>query len=244
MQQKTLQQFIDRVAYEAGIDGQVTTTGRHSFANLTNLFNETWDSLLALAALNGQTEATAVTNEAGTAVPAALNNEDFSIVPWPATAIDILGVDVFTGSSQEGWIDLDPIKFANRRSVKLQQGRLGFWAIKKLPIEAGAGVTAGEIALFDSRVLAGMLHKIYFREAWLPISSANTTFTILGYPDWFQWAQNAMVQIITKRDTNKKDTFQAATLLKNEAEARIRDSAKRRQLAGPTVPMRRDGMEL
>lgn len=243
MQQKTLQQFIDRVAYEAAIDNQVTTTGRHSFANLTLLFNEIWDSLLSLAALNGQTEAAEVTSEAGTTIPAAVNNETFCIVPWPTTAVDIAGVDVYVGGEQ-GWIDLDPIKFQTRRSASVGQGRLGFWAVKKLPKESGASVTAGEIALFDSRVLAGMLHKIYFREAWLPISSANTTFTIIGYPDWFQWAQNSMVQIITKRDANKKDTFQAATLLKNEAEARIRDSSKHRQSSGPTVPMRRDGMEL
>lgn len=243
MQQKTLQQLIDRVAYEAGIDGQVTTTGRHSFANLTLLFNEYWDSVLALASNNGQDEAREATNEAGTAIPAAVNNEVFCIIPWPATAVDICGVDVFAGGS-DGWIDLDPAKFANRRNLQPGQGRLGHWAVKKLPKENGAGVTAGEVALFDSRVIAGMLHKVYFREAWLPIAAANTGFTIIGYPDWFQWAQNSMIQVITKRDTNKKDTFQAATLLKNEAEARIRDTSKNRQRSGPRVPMRRDGMEL
>lgn len=243
MQQKTLQQLIDRVAYEAGIDGQVTTTGRHSFSNLTNLFNETWDSVLSLAAQNGQLEATEVTNEAGTALGAAANNEDFIIVPWPATAIEVVGIDVFVGGS-DGWVDLDPIKFSNRRTVKRNPDRVGFWCVKKLPKEAGAGVTAGELAVLDAHDLAGKLHKVYFREAWLPIPSASTGFTILGYPDWFKWAQNEMVQIITKRDTNKKDTFNAATLMKAEAAAAIEQSSKRRQVAGPIVPRRRDGMEL
>lgn len=240
MQQKTLQQFIDDVVYEAGIDGQSISTGRHSFANLVSRFNVTWDSVLELAARAGQIEA--LEESTAATLPAATGNEDFSIIAWPTTAVSVHSIDVF-GSGTDGWESLEPIRFANRRLPKKSPDRLGWWAIKKLPKENGTTVTAGDIAVFPE-TLAGFQYKVYYREAWLPIPAASTTNVIIGYPDWFQWAVNSMVQIITKRDTNKKDTFAAATLLKNEAEAAIKSSAQRRSMAIVNVPRRVDGMDL
>lgn len=240
METMTLANFLATVTYEAAIDGQVATNGRHSAANLTDLFNRTWSSLRALVSANGQTQ---FLEEQTGSVPAAVATEDFSVVTWPAAASEVHGVDVFTSGSF-GWQSLDPIQWGSRREVKIQPDGPGWWSVKKLPKENGAGTPVdGEIALFPNTIV-GLPYKMYYLPHWVPIAVANTTFLIIGYPDWFQWAINTMVMTITKRDNNKKDTFAAAKLMKDEAELRIKGAAKRVQRQGKIIPRRRDGMDL
>lgn len=240
METMTLTGFLTAVIYEAGIDGQTGANGRHSPANLTELFNRTWSSLLSLAASSGQTQRQ--DEQTGT-VPAAAATEDFSIIPWPTTATDVHGIDVFTTSSF-GWQSLDPIQWETRREVKIQPDSPGWWSLKKLPRENGAGAPlAGEVAVFPN-TLVGLNYKMFYFPHWVPIASTDLTFLIVGYPDWFQWAINSMVMILTKRDKKTRDTYLSAKVAKDEAEARITANAKKRQRQGKIIPRRRDGLEL
>lgn len=231
----TLAQILDAVVMQAGIDGQTSTGGRHSTSRLTDLFNRYWSSLRSLVSGAGHTEFLAETSAA--AIPAATSGEDYIVVTWPIGASEIHGVDVKVSTC---WETLSPIRFPLRRVVS-QSGEPS-WAVKKLPKENTTTVTDGEIALFPPRMSG--LYKIWYLEHWTPIATANQTYVVVGYPDWFTWVILSMSEVVAGRDNNKKGMLLEWSRLKREAEERIMAAARRVQRAGPIVPRRRDGIEL
>lgn len=233
---------IDEAVYIANIDGQTGATQRHNPTRLYSLLNQAVESLRNIKSSAGHTGYLAETTVA--TLPARTANEDYIVVPYPATALEIRSVDVqdFVSSVYEGsWIALDPISFALNRDVSRGSGtRRGQWAVKKLPKENGASaLTAGEIAVFPPE-LTGQ-YKIWFIERWVQITSAQPTFLIELAPDELEWVSLYIGSRINRRDNDKKRNQPDFIGRMGDLERRIREGAQRIQRSGPKIPRRVNG---
>jgi hypothetical protein len=224
------------VIHEAGIDGQTDSTGRHPETRLNALINRYCQSARSLTnSAAGEPWSQVV--DAVQTIPAATAGEDFIELDFPTLAIGISGVDVLYNGE---WRALDPASWAQRRLVTCDSpsGGAGFFAIKQLPeARASASVTGGKIAIWP-KTLSGS-YRTTCIEQWTPMTS--DTHVLVGTADHFSWVINSCVMVCTKRDTNKREIFNEARLMRDEAEARIVAASKRVQRAGAVVPRRRGG---
>lgn len=241
METASLLELRTAIINEASIDGQVTSTGRHSTTNVNALINRYCKRVRSLVAAAGAPWFQVL--DTITAIPAGVANEDFIEVPFPTTALEIAGVDVkVSGNSGPLWSELDEADWTQRRLLNFSHatppGGVGWWAVEQMPeARASASVTAGKIALFPN-TLAGS-YRITYIEQFTDMTSDTHVF--VGNADMHTWVINSVIMALVKRDTNKKDTFAAAKLERDDAQAALMKAAKRTQRAGAATPMRIGG---
>lgn len=229
------------VINEASIDGQVTSTGRHSLTNINALINRYCRRARAKVAAAGAPWFQQL--DAITTIPAAVTNEDFIEVPFPTTALEIAGVDVQVANlGTIVWRELDPADWTQRRllnfSLASPPGGIGWWAVEQMPeARASASVTAGKIALFP-KTLAGS-YRVTYVEQFTDMTADAHVF--VGTSDMHTWVINSVAMVVCKRDTNKKDNFASAKIERDDAEAAMLKDAKRTQRAGAITPLRVGG---
>lgn len=238
----TLLELRTSIITEASIQGQTGTNGRHQVADLNVLINRYCREVRSLAADAGAPWFQTL-GPITTPIPAPVSGEDFIEVPFPANALEILGVDVST--NQGGCVkfgELDEADWTQRRLLNfgsgLPEGGLGWWAVESMAEARDAStVTAGVIALFPSSLTGS--YRITFREQFTTLTQDTSLF--VGIVSMFTWVINACVLAITKGDNNKKNNYAAAEKEFARAEARILKACKRTQSAGAIVPKRVGG---
>ncbi len=229
------------IVNEASIDGQTGTTSRHPNATLNLLINRFCREARSIAADAGAPWFQTV--DVITTIPAAVANEDFIEIPTPTAALEILGVDVTSGTGGGvKWSELDEANWSQRRLLNYRdnrpEGGVGWWCIETMPeARDAASVTAGKIALFPA-FLSGS-YRVTFREQFTDMTSDNSLF--VGIVPMHRWVINSCVLVLTKRDNNKKAIYAAAEREVEKAEARIMKAAQRAQSGGPIIPKRRGG---
>lgn len=175
----------------AGIDtdavgGSIT---RHSTTELNGFLNKAHRSLRSWVT-NKLGYKLYKTRQASAPLPTAatVSGEQYAEIGWPATAVDVLGVDVLTSSDQD-WRPLEPVDWESRRSFGQELPSTPStapyaWA----PISEGsvsaATFTAGVIALFP--VPTGGTYTVWFLPHWADITTDAHLF-LCGDEDWFLW---------------------------------------------------------
>ncbi len=239
MQSKTLTQIIAEV--RSASDTQ-SLAERHPDADLTIYINDSIRSLRGLVTSSGFPyflEATAPATLVGTAV----TGEDYSVIPFPPTALQIHGIDVgFAGPSYGDWYTLRPITWAQRRDnstgwgINANVGAFAaprVFAVMQLPFGTGAATTPGTIALFPA-ANAGQ-YKVWFLGDFTDLT-ANDVF--LGLPDWHEWIIQDVVEKLAQRDDDQHETAVIAQQRRATAWERVISSVPRVIAAGPLRPRR------
>jgi hypothetical protein len=235
VESRTLAQLRAEVAYLSDTE---SLTARHPTADVTRRLNAQIRALRGLLTANGlpyYIETTSATTLAGTAV----SGEQYCEVPFPADAVQILGVDVASDASAQDWYQLAPITWAARRNARWYGvGQPRYFAIRRLPqanpLDLDA-VQAGAIALFPNTDQG--VYKISYLPDHVDLAAEGDLF--LGLPEAIQWVVWSVVQDLAARDDDQRETYAIAGLKKAEAEARLLASVGRVQSAGPLLPRRR-----
>jgi len=232
MESRDVTRLTADVRFLGDIEGQ---TARHPDADILRRLNAQIRALRGMVTARGGpyflTATTAATLE-GTAVA----DEGYSEVPYPATAVQIHGVDVDLTASGAGWRPLRPISWAQRRNAQYPgPGYPEWFAVRTIPIASGASTVAGAIAIFPSA--ASGQYKIWYLPDFVDLSAGTDVF--LGLPDWHEWVVWSVVQDISARDDDQRETHTIATQKAAAAELRLVEAIGRVQSAGPLVPRRR-----
>jgi hypothetical protein len=227
------------VINEASIDGKTGSNARHSTPALNELINRHASRCRSLVAAAGSPWFQVL--DAITPIPGATANEDFIEVPFPAPALEIIGVDVRVGGNPK-WVELDPADWTQRRllnfNVSTPEGGVGWWATEIMPeADDASSVTAGKIALFPNS-LAGS-YRITYLKQFVPMTQDTSLF--VGTTDMFTWVIKSCVLVAIGRDANKKATAALALKQLEQAEANIVKASKRVQRAGAVTPKRIGG---
>jgi len=241
VQSKTLTQIIAEV--RSASDTQ-SLTDRHPDADLTIAINDSIRSLRGLVTSRGFPYFLSVTT-AATLAGTRVTGETYSVVPWPATAIQIHGIDVgfnSAGSDFGNWYPLKPITWAQRRDTtqewrtNLSPGTVGaqyVFSVLTLPQGSGASTTPGTIALFPAAD-SGQ-YKIWFLTEFTDLTSSDV---FLALPDWHEWIIQDVVEKLAQRDDDQHETAGIAAKRRAEADARMMESVPRVVSAGPLRPRR------
>ncbi len=235
MHQRTLAQLRAEVRYLGDAEG---LTARHPDADLTRRINAQIRAYRALVTASGLPyfiEQTTATTLVGTHV----TGEQYSEVPFPTGAEQILGVDVSSGVSNEDYYSLSPITWTARRNARWYGvGAPRYFAIRRVPQANPAGLTAvleGVIALFPPAEAGA--YKISYLASHVDLAADADLFVAL--PDACDWVVWAVVLDLAARDDDQRETAALAMQKKAEAESRLLASAGRVQSAGPLLPRRR-----
>lgn len=235
MESRTLTRLLADVRYAGDVE---SLTDRHPDADLTRRLNASIRALRALVTASGLPyflTSTAATTLVGTRV----TDESYSEIPWPATAVQIHGVDVEFSGSDGDWRDLQPITWAQRRTLAYAWERTGLraFAVRAVPVGSGSSTTPGVIALFPGADSGN--YKVWFLEDFTDLASGTDVF--LGLPEWHEWVVNDVVRALAQRDDDQRETYAIATQRQGEAEARLLASVTRAVSAGPLRPRRGRG---
>lgn len=138
-----------------------------------------------------------------TTPPASAPTETYAEIPWPTTAVDILGIDVLDAQGYN-WRSLEPVDWDSRREWI---ARFPFMAIPNNYPRAfsvisegsvsAATLTAGTIALFP--LPSGGTYTVWSLPHWADITN-DTHLFLCGDEDWFQWMTHWGVQRVCGRD--------------------------------------------
>lgn len=232
MESRSLSRLRSDVRFVGDLQG---LTDRHPDADLTLRINASIRALRALVTANGLPyflSSTAATTLTGTLV----SEESYSEIPWPATAVQIHGVDVeFTGSTGD-WYPLAPISWVQRRTMAFAWERQGprAFAVRSIPTGSGSSTTAGVIALFPGA--SSGRYKVWFLAEFTDLSADSDVF--LGLPEWHEWVVCDVARTLCARDDDQRETYQILTAKQGEAEQRLLASVTRTVSAGPLRPRR------
>lgn len=238
MESRDLTRLIADVRFLADVEGQ---TARHPDADITKRINSAIRALRALCTTNGLPYFLTSTSPA-TLASTQVSGEAFSEVPFPATAVQIHGVDIESASGIGDWYPLEPISWVQRRNyggvLPSSYSAPQAFAVRALPQGDGTtGTTAGVIALFPA-ANSGRF-KIWFLADFSDLDAPTDVF--LGLPDWHDWVVWTVVEDLAARDDDQRETAALAARKKQLAEANIIATAQRVVSAGPLRPRRRSG---
>lgn len=238
MESRTLVQLRAEVRYLGDCEG---LTARHPDSDLTRRINVAIRAYRGLVTANGlpyYIESTAAATLTGTSVA----NEQYSEVPFPADAVQILGVDVSSSTTgTDDWYPLQVVGWGQRRNARW--GYVGgsqprYFAIRRLPGANPAdldAVLAGVLALFPASEYGA--YKVHYLPDHVDLVADADLF--LTIPEGIQWVMWSVVQDLAARDDDQRETYVIASQKKAEAEQRIIASVGRVQSAGPLLPRRR-----
>lgn len=235
MESKTLSQLIADVRRAS--DSQ-SLADRHPDADLTLDLNLSIRSLRGLVTSRGFPYYLTSTTVAlaGTQV----SGEQYSSIAWPATAVQVHGVDVETSTGTGDWRPLRPITWGQRRDrpgrYPTTSGCPEEFAVLSLPQGSGASVTAGSIALFPAGSSGNA--KVWFLPEFVDLTA---THVFLALPDWHEWIVQDVVERLAQRDDDQHETARIAAERRAAAEQRIFEAVPRVISAGPLRPRRGGG---
>lgn len=222
------------VCNQAGID--INQTGgsieRHPTATWVNvILNQAFRSLMStVTSWHYQLYKVAGTETALPTTPPT-TRETYVEVAWPAAAMDIVGIDVFTTGDQQ-WRPLEPIEWEERRNFDT-----GPYAMEGVPapygfsaISAGSVATtvftAGTIGLFPAPT--GGFYKIWYLPRWDDITTDGHLF-LAHDEDWFQWMYWEATRRIAARDNDAQNRLgEAARQLNPDAPDTVASRIKKR----------------
>lgn len=234
MESRTLVQLRAEVRYLGDAQG---LTARHSDDDLTRRLNaqiRAYRGLVTARGLPYFIESTAAVTLSGT----LLTGEQYSEVPFPDTAVQILGVDVASDVTGDDWYPLTPVTWTARRGARwFGVGAPRYFAIRRLPQANPAdldAVLAGVLAVFPGATSGA--YKVHFLPDHVDLAADADLF--LALPEGVQWVVWSVVQDLAARDDDQRETYAIATQKKSEAEGRIGESIGRVQSAGPLRPRR------
>lgn len=236
MESRTLAQLRAEVNYLADTEA---LTARHPVADVTRRINVAIRAYKARVTSNGLPyfiEQTTPATLAGTKV----SGEQYSEVPYPADADQIVGVDVASSTTADDWYELMPVTWASRRRVaRTPESRgPGWFAIKRLPAANPAdldALRAGVLAIFPGQDTGA--YVVSYLPAHVDLVADADLFIAL--PEGIQWVVQSVVMDLSERDDDVRETFAIAANRKAEADAAILAAASRVQSAGPLLPRRR-----
>lgn len=235
MYSRTLLQLRSELRYLSDTQG---LDARHPDADLTRRLNQACRAYRAMVTANGLPyfiQTGTATTLAGTSVA----NEQYSEVPWPTNAEQILGVDVSSGTTQDDWYSLAPVTWAARRNARWYGiGQPRYFAIKRVPEADPAdldAVKAGVIALFPNGEQGA--YRVSYIDSYVDMVADADLFVAL--PDACDWVVWYCVADLAARDDDQRETVQIALAKKAECESRLLASIGRVQSAGPLLPRRR-----
>jgi len=233
----TLGDLTTALTFECGIDGQVTSSGRHPPATwIYPLLNRTYRELRSLVSQNGEEFFRLSTTSA--ALPARASGEDWIELDWPTDATEIIGVDVQLSST---WYELTHGSFAQRR-VWAGANRCdspGEWAVLSMPQPSTTTVTAAKIVVFPHTLTGN--YKVHYLPKWTDLTDTSHVFVL--FPDWLEWVLTKAALAVIQRDNNKKSALEVVQMRLARAQGAIL-AHTRRSKRGTVVARRRDGNEL
>lgn len=235
METRTLTQLIAAVREQSDTRGLLD---RHPDADLTGLINRAARDMRGMVTVRGAPYYLTATT-AATLASTRVTDEDYSEIPFPATAEHIHGVDVQLGTAgQGGWRSLQPISWGQRRAVGLQTypltspwGPPRYFAIRTLPTS-----TAGTIAIFPFADQG--MYKVWHLPAFTDLVAGGDTFS--GLPSWIGWIIQCASYWLAQED-DEADMMAAANAERLRLEALITESLGSIQSAGPLRPRRPRG---
>lgn len=236
----TLGDLTEALIWEAGIDGKAGPNARHVTARLYDLINRKYKQLRSIVTANGEEFFRVSTTPA--ALPARTAGEDYITIAWPTAASEIVAVDFRNGNC---WYELTR---SSRRQWRVWPGMNrpdspGEWSVVSMPQPDNTtetpGATDGAIAVWPY-TLTGT-YAIDYVPHWVPITDPLHLFVL--FPHWEEWLLAACTMVITQRDNNKRNMYDAARDRLGEAQAQIIAHC-RRSKRGSIVARRRDGIEL
>lgn len=236
MEQRTLAQLRSDIRFRSDTE---SLTARHPDAQLTRLINQSIRSIRVLLTDAGGrffVTDTGTLSLEGTAV----SGESYSSIPWPDSAVSIVGIDVQTTNvSPVLWQSCRPVSFAQRRNRQstIYPANVNTpveWTILSIPQGSGSSVTAGSIALFPAASSGN--YKIWYLADWVDLASDTDLF--VAPPECANWVVEDVVCSLAERDDDQRQTFAIASQRRADLQARLFDGAQQTQLAGPLRPRR------
>jgi len=226
------------VRYLGDLEG---LTARHPDTDVVKRINASIRALRAEVTTSGMPYF--ITSTAAAALASTqVSGETFSEVPFPATAVQIVGVDVESAEGAGDWRPLKPVVWGQRRQLGLYSATALSvpyeFAVRAIPQGDGnTGTTAGVIALFPAA--SSGRYKIWYLPDFSDLDAGSDVF--LGLPEWHEWVIWDVVQALAARDDDQRETAAIAALRKQEAMARIVATGQRVVSAGPLRPRRGRG---
>lgn len=239
---KTLAEMRIELAKQASIDTDDlgATILRHPSTWVNLVLNDSYRSLRDFVVAHGFKLYKVATTATAFPTTPPVAGETYAEIPWPATAVDILGVDANVDSSA-GWWPLEPVEWEERRMFDpapfYANGAAAPYAFS--PISqgsvSGAVFTAGTIAVFP--IPNTGLYKIWYLPEWVNITN-DTHLFLFGNEDWAQWMLWEATRRIATRDNDSQSRLAEATRQLNPLAAdtvayRIVQSAPKHVKAGP-----------
>lgn len=235
MESRDQSRLIADVRYLGDYEG---LTARHPDADIAKRINASIRSLRAECTTRGMPYF--ITNtSAATLASTQVSGESYSEVPFPATAVQILGVDVESADGANDWRRLRPATWGQRRDFEPTYAAAysapSEFAVRAIPQGDGTtGTTAGAIALFPAATTGR--YKIWYLPDFVDLDAGTDVF--LGLPDWHEWVIWDVVEALAARDDDQHETAGIAARRKQEAMARIVATGQRVVAAGPLRPRR------
>jgi hypothetical protein len=229
---KSVTQIIAGAMQKAGVEGM---DDRHPAATMLLWFNDVWAHLRLKLANNGIQGLTVPGSS--TALPTAPpTGERYLSLPFPDHAVGVYGVDILKGDK---WDPLDPGSFAQRRDYQRSGARYPtHWLTLSLPAENGSSApTAGAIMVWPDTT-HGDSYRIWYLKAWVRVTDAATL--IYGHDTWHEWAEQALVRLISQKDNDANGTLEEARIKQAEVWADIKRGVQNMNLAQPIQRVRRD----
>lgn len=166
--------------------------------------------------------------------------ETYAEVPWPAGAVDVLGVDVLV-SNDLGWRKLESVEWEERRAFDptplWADGTCSPYAFSTVSqgSVSGSTFTAGTIALFP--LPSGGQYKVWYLPEWTDISTDAHLF-LFNNEDGVQWVLWEATRRIATRDNDSQSRLAEAArqlnpLSPDTVAARLKASAPKHVKSGP-----------
>lgn len=234
------------VIHIAALDGQTGSNARHSPTRLNAILIRAYRALQSRAYQLGLPHGLA--NSTGT-LGAALAGEDFVSLDIPATASEVVGVDIRNTT----WEKLDPLTWEQRRDVSVISGGrvlcegvqpkhgVGFWAQRLGASVSAADLTQGKLAIWPP-ALAGKSYTLHYCSQVTALS--GDTHVFLMHDGWEDWLLNKAAMACIKRDTNKRSNYDTARDEWGIADALLEAQAARTNRSGIISPTPYRGVNL
>lgn len=232
----TLEALTEALVWEAGIDGKTGSNARHVTERLYELINRKYKQLRSIVSANGEDFFRSTTGTQP--LPSVSPPDDYIFFLYPTEASEIVAVDVLLSGC---WHELTR---SSRRQWRVWPGATrpdspGEWSILSMPQPLEDGVSGGAIAVWPP-TLSGS-YRVDYVPHWVPITDPTHVFVL--FPHWEEWLLAACTMVITQRDNNKRNMYEAARDRMAEAQGQIIAHC-RRSKRGSIVARRRDGLEL
>jgi hypothetical protein len=239
---RTLAAMRVELAKQASIDTDDTggTFARHPTAWVNIVLNDAFRSYRSFITQHHYQLYKLATTAAALPTTPSVTGELFAEIPWPSTAVDVLGIDVLT-QAELGWRKLEPVEWEERRMFDpapfLAEGVYAPYAFSTVSegTVSGSTFTAGSIALFP--LPRGGTYKTWYLPEWVDITTDGHLF-LFPDEDGAQWVLWEATRRIAARDNDSNNRLAEAArqlnpLMPDTVAGRIVKSAPKKVKAGP-----------